>query len=126
MLTERFDGFGGVGEDVDVVVVRTVKEHGIVRIILPAVLPQQCGLDAVAQAAVGEADVTALEPSLLRASQPLELLGGQVHVETRDPVVIQTPLAEIRLRAILRCTFSTVSTKSCVLALCRDNVALPR
>jgi hypothetical protein len=61
------------------------------------------GLDAFAQAAVGEADVTALEPSLLRASQPLELLGGQVHVETRDPVVIQTPLAEIRLRADSAC-----------------------
>ena len=61
------------------------------------------GLAAFAQAAIGEADVTALEPSLLRASQPLELLGGQVHVEARDPVVIQTPLAEIRLRAGSAC-----------------------
>ncbi|MHC4162365.1 MAG: hypothetical protein ACYSUM_09575 [Planctomycetota bacterium] len=61
------------------------------------------GLDAFAHAAIGETDVTALEPSLLRASQPLELLGGQVHVEARDPIVIQTPLAEIRLRAGSAC-----------------------
>jgi len=61
------------------------------------------GLDAFARADTGEAEVTALEPSLLRASQPLELLGGQVHVEARDPVVIQTALAEIRLRAGSAC-----------------------
>ena len=61
------------------------------------------GLDAFARADTGGAEVTALEPSLLRASQPLELLGGQVHVEARDPVVIQTALAEIRLRAGSAC-----------------------
>lgn len=61
------------------------------------------GLDAFAQAAAGNADVTALEPSLLRAAQPLELLGGQVHVETREPVVIRTSLADIRLGADSAC-----------------------
>jgi hypothetical protein len=61
------------------------------------------GLDTYAHAAVGEAGVTALEPSLLRASEPLELLGGQVHVDAREPLVVKTPLAEIRLHADSAC-----------------------
>jgi hypothetical protein len=61
------------------------------------------GLDTYAHARVGATGVTALEPSLLRASDPLELLGGQVHVDARDSIVVKTPLAEIRLHADSAC-----------------------
>jgi len=65
---------------------------------------ERFGLDG--EARIGDVRLAALRPSLL-GSDPLTLHAGSVRIESgSEPVVVETPLAEIRLRAHGACTVS--------------------